>query len=170
MKNFFLKTLALSILPVVGVNEVSAQVIHSKVDVGVFPKPAKGMTQYVIEVPFSSMEVDATKKVELIIGKNTEVDKCNRFGLAGTLEKKDLQGFGYNYYEFKTDGQIMGTMMGCSDTGKITKFVSATPSLLDYNGRMPIVVYVPDGYELKYKIYKAEPDTYQALQVLQKNK
>lgn len=168
MKQQFLKLSAIAVISLSSV--LSAQVIHEKVDTSIFPKVEKGMTPYVIEVPYGGMESDADKRIEVIIGKNEQVDKCNRHMLNGTLEKKDLKGYGYNYYEFKSDGNIMSTMMGCSDTGKVTKFVSSQSTMMNYNGRMPIVIYVPEGYEVKYKIYKAEDDVYQALQLRSKNK
>jgi ecotin len=145
---------------------IQAQMVHSKVDTSVFPAPKKGFTQFVIEVPFSSLEEDANKKIEIFVGKYQEVDTCNRHSLMGEFQTKDLQGWGYSYYEFQSKGDVMSTMMGCMDNQKVSKFISSQGLLLDYNGRMPIVLYVPEGMEVKYKIYKAEPETYQALQVL----
>src|SRR5690606_10006724 len=149
-----------------GIQFMQAQNIHSKVDTKIFPEPKKGFTQFVIEVPFSSMEEDANKKIEIFVGKYQEVDTCNRHSLMGELQTKDLQGWGYNYYEFQSKGDVVGTLMGCGDNQKVSKFISSQGLLLNYNGRMPIVIYVPEGMVVHYKIYKAERQTYQALQVL----
>jgi ecotin len=38
---------------------------------------------------------------------------------------------------------------------KIKQFVSGTPLLIRYNSRLPIVVYAPEGYEIKYRTWTA---------------
>lgn len=165
MNNF--KTLAIAIFGLVGTS-LSAQNIIDKVDTSVFPAAEKGYVQYLVEVPHSTMEEDANKKVEISVGKYAEVDKCNRHFLGGELKQQELKGFGYNYYTFKSDGNVAGTLMGCNETGTVRKFVSSRPVLMDYNGRMPIVIYAPEGFEVQYKIFKAQPETYKAYQVRQK--
>ena len=152
----------------IGFQFALGQNVNQKVDTSIFPKPEKGFEQFVIEVPHSSIDEDANKKVEIIVGKYASVDTCNRQFLMGELESKDLQGWGYNYYTFNTNGNIGGTMMVCNNSEKVEKFVAAQGFMTDYNGRMPIVVYVPEGYQVQYKIYKAEPETYQAMQVVRK--
>lgn len=135
-------------------------------DVSVFPKAEKGMQQWIINVPHSDSDED--KKVELYVGINKQVDACNHHFLSGTLETKNLSGWGYDYYVFTTNGNIGGTLMGCGNNKTISKFITAQPQMLRYNGRLPIVVYVPEGYEVKYKIYKAEADFYKAAEVMNK--
>ncbi len=165
MRNF--KTLALVVFGLIG-SSVSAQYTLDKIDLSIFPKAEKGMVQYVVEVPHSTMEEDANKKVEVFIGKNQEVDTCNRHFLSGELQQNELKGFRYSYYTFKSSGNVGGTLMACGDTKKVTKFVTSKPVLMDYNGRMPIVIYAPEGFDVQYKIYKAEPENYRAYQVRQK--
>ncbi|HLS37444.1 MAG TPA: ecotin family protein, partial [Sphingobacterium bovisgrunnientis] len=89
-----------------------------------------------------------------------EVDGCNYFNLQGTLETKDLQGWGYNYYVFKTNGQVTSTMIGCPDAAKRNLFVTAQPEMVRYNGKLPIIIYVPEDYQVQFIIYKAEEETY----------
>ncbi|WP_353161331.1 ecotin family protein [Myroides odoratus] len=134
-----------------------------KVDVSVFPKPEKGYKQMVIEVPHSAQ--DGNKKIEFRVGKMMEVDGCNNYSLMGTLEKKDLQGWGYDYYVFKSKGDAVSTLMGCPDMPKRHLFVAAQPETTRYNGRMPIVIYVPEEYEVKFKIFTADQDEYEAQEI-----
>ncbi|AIM36400.1 ecotin family protein [Sphingobacterium sp. SG20118] len=135
-----------------------------KQDVNVFPAPEKGMVKYVIEVPHAGIAADNNKKIEFFAGKYMETDACNTYFLSGEFEEKNLEGWGYNYYVFKTNGNVGMTQMLCEGEKKNT-FVQAKSIVSDYNGRMPIVIYAPEGYEVKFKIYKAEPETYQAAQV-----
>ena len=134
-----------------------------KVDVSIFPKPEKGYKQMVIEVPHSKQ--DDNKKIEFTVGKMMEVDGCNSFGLMGKLEKKDLQGWGYDYYVFQSKGDVFSTQMACPDAPKRNLFVSSQPEMTRYNGRMPIVIYVPEDMEVKFKIFTADQDQYEAQEV-----
>lgn len=117
----------------------------------------------VIEVPHSSQ--DSNKKIEFTIGKMMEVDGCNSHGLMGSLEKKDLKGWGYDYYVFQSNGDVFSTQMGCPDAAKRNLFVSNQPETTRYNGRMPIVIYVPEEFEVKFKIFTADQDEYVAQEV-----
>jgi hypothetical protein len=38
------------------------------------------------------------------------------------------------------------------------KFIKIAPQLIRYNSRMPVIVYVPEGISVKYKIFKATAD------------
>ncbi|MCC9044415.1 ecotin family protein [Myroides sp. M-43] len=138
----------------------------TRTDVSIFPAPEKGYKQVVIDVPHSSK--DDSKKIEFRVGKVMEVDGCNHFNLMGKLEQKDLQGWGYNYYVFTTTGDVVSTTMGCPDTPKRHIFVSAQPELTRYNGKLPIVVYVPEDYEVRFNVYTTDGEEYHASEVRRK--
>lgn len=157
-------------LALVSSPQLWAQATLYKFDTSVFPKPEKGFVQYVIDVPHSNIDEDATKKIEISVGKYSQVDSCNSFFLNGELKSEELKGFGYTYYTFKTNGTIMSTSMGCLDNSSKNKFVTSKPTMVDYNGRMSIVIYAPEGYDVQYKIYKAQPESYRAYEIKQKNK
>lgn len=144
----------------VGLKSADAQTVISKIDPKIFPEAQKGFKKMIIEVPYSSN--DADKKIEFYVGKWMDVDGCNTFNLMGSYEQKDLQGWGYSYWVFNTKGDVRSTMMACPDQKGRHLFVSANPEIVDYNGRMPIVIYVPEGYDVQFKIFKAANETYQA--------
>ncbi len=137
-----------------------------KTDLSIFPTPKDGYKQVVIEVPHS--DKDGAKRIELLVGKWMETDGCNHYGLIGTLEKQDLQGWGYNYYNFKTDGSVFSTQKGCLDTVKKNEFVYGPSEIIAYNGRLPIVIYIPEDHEVKFRIYVSDGDLYQASEVRSK--
>jgi len=116
-----------------------------------FPQAEKGMTRYVIFVDERPNEGDY--KVEIIPGKIMNVD-CNIHRLMGNVNEEVVQGWGYTYYKFTTDGKTTSTMMGCT-TPNSDKFVTAQSILVRYNSKLPIVVFVPEGYNLKYRIWEA---------------
>lgn len=150
----------------VSISAVSLAQNNIRVDTSVFPKAEKNQKKIVIELPHSKN--DDNKKVEIFVGKNLETDTCNRYNLSGEFKEHNLEGWGYNYYTFETDGNVASTMMGCLDNGKKTQFVFAPGHLMRYNGRMPIVLYVPEGYEVKYKIYQTDAEWFEAMEVKEK--
>ena len=119
-----------------------------------FPKAEDGMVRHVIELKKKSDE--SLYKVEIIPGKVMSVD-CNVHRLMGKLTEKDLQGWGYTYYEFKSDGQTTSTMMMCNKPNE-NKFVSGETLIVRYNSKLPIVIYAPKGFEVKYRIWKADKE------------
>lgn len=156
----FLMTLLMGVI--FAVHSASAQETLTKVDPQIFPKPEKGYKMMVIDVPYSDRDQD--KRIEFSVGKMMEVDGCNHFGLNGETTQLDLQGWGYTYYVFKTDGQVIGTQMGCPDAAKRNLFVSAQPTAVRYNGKMPIIIYIPEEYDVQFKIFSATDGTYRAME------
>lgn len=144
----------------VGIKTSEAQMVVSKIDPKIFPAAEQGYKKMIIEVPYSNN--DANKKIEFYVGKWMDVDGCNTFNLMGTYDQKDLEGWGYNYWVFKTNGDVRSTMMACPDQKVRNLFVSASTQLVDYNGRMPIVIYIPEGYDVQFKIFKSENEIFTA--------
>ena len=116
-----------------------------------YPTTLEGMERYVIYL--EPQEHEDILKVELIPGTTRMVD-CNRHRLVGQMTEKDVSGWGFPYYTFETKGHIASTLMGCPDA-KSEKFIQAESLLIRYNSRLPLVVYVQEGYELQYRIWKA---------------
>ncbi|EIZ8955076.1 serine protease inhibitor ecotin [Cronobacter sakazakii] len=127
-----------------------------------FPKAEKGMVRQVIDLP--ERQDEASYKVELVIGQTLDVD-CNKHQLAGKFERKTLEGWGYDYYTFESaknaDGSVMytSTIMACPDGKKEKKFVTANlgeNGMLNYNSKLPVVVYAPENIDVKYRLWKAD--------------
>lgn len=116
-----------------------------------YPATIDSLERYVILLDQKADE-DAYE-VELFAGKTMLVD-CNRHGLMGSFDEDVVEGWGYTYYKFNSDGQMFSTMMACPGP-KENKFVSGQPLMVRYNSRLPIVVYLPQGMELKYRIWSA---------------
>ncbi|MEC4114176.1 ecotin family protein [Myroides pelagicus] len=159
------KILAVLTLFVAATTMTMGQTIN-RLDTSIFPKPEKGYKQVLIEVPHS--DNDHNKKIEFSIGKVIQVDGCNKYMLGGTLEKKDLKGWGYSYYEFSSKGDVASTMMACPDVAKKMEFVSSQVEVVRYNGKLPIVIYVPENFQVRFKIYKTDAEEYFANEVRQK--
>ncbi|MBJ3813706.1 serine protease inhibitor ecotin [Shimwellia pseudoproteus] len=121
-----------------------------------YPAAEKGMVRQVIYLPQQPDE--SLLKVELIPGKTLDVD-CNRHMLGGQLEEKDLQGWGYTYYQLSQVSAPASTMMACRDKTTSRKFVAVNVNgkgLIRYNSKLPVVVYTPENVELKYRVWRAD--------------
>jgi ecotin len=122
-------------------------------EIKMFPKAKAGYKQVYIKVPATKNEDNM--KIEVFAGKTLLVD-CNKHRMSGELKEKNLEGWGYNYYEVESDGNATSTMMACPDQKKTKNFIYIPSELLRYNSKLPIVIYVPKDMEIKYKIWKAE--------------
>lgn len=144
MKTSILTLLLLTLIP-----------LHAQTDkkdnIHMFPEAQEGYLRYVVEVPKTQNDYD--HKVELLIGKNTLSD-CNQRSLWGKIEDVTLKGWGYKYVVVSNIQNGPTTMMQCLEPPK-EKFLTIRDNLRRYNSRLPIVVYVPKGYEVRYRIWSA---------------
>ncbi|MFJ4112386.1 MULTISPECIES: serine protease inhibitor ecotin [Pseudomonas] len=123
-------------------------------DVAPYPEAEKGFTRQVIHLPTQADE--QAHKLEIIAGKTLQVD-CNRQRLAGSLEEHTLEGWGYSYYRLDKVGGPASTLMACPDGKKTEAFVPVVGEgfLLRYNSKLPVVVYVPEGVQVRYRVWSA---------------
>ena len=123
-------------------------------DVAPYPEAEKGFTRQVIHLPKQADE--SAYKLEVLAGKQLEVD-CNRQHLGGNLEEQTLQGWGYSYYRLEKVSGPASTLMACPDGKKKQAFVPVVGDgfLLRYNSKLPVVVYVPEGVEVRYRVWSA---------------
>ena len=146
-------------LGVVGMSQVALADAAKQVEH--FPAAEKGQVRQVILLP--QLEDEDAAKVELLVGQEVEVD-CNRYFLIGNLEEKDLQGWGYTYWQLDEVKGMAGTLMACLDNIKTKQFVTiSNDTLLRYNSKLPIVVYVPEGVQVKYRIWRADETIQEAV-------
>lgn len=128
-----------------------------------YPAPETGMTRWAFNVPAVENEL-ADRKVEIVVGKAMMVD-CNHPWFGGTLESRVAEGWGYSYYVLDKIGPPASTMKACPPgTPKTEQFVQVQGEgfLQRYNSKLPVVVYVPDGFEVRYRTWAASEQLGQA--------
>lgn len=151
MKNRLIQFLVIG-LAIVGAGASSA----GHPELTAFPDAREGMERLVIVLPHKERGEEDGFKVELTPGKIMLTDGVNLMRLGSTISPRPLKGWGYTYYEVTGSDVAMSTMMAAPEGGqKIERFVPGTPLLIPYNSRLPIVVYVPQGYEIRYRIWSA---------------
>ena len=122
-----------------------------------FPPAGEGMCRYVIFLPTEKEE--ELLKIQLLVGKTVKLDSRNRYFFGGRLETVPIPGWGYNRYVLKSLGPMAGTLMAVDPSEpKVDRFITlgGEPDLLRYNSRMPLVVYVPEGVEVRSRIWRAD--------------
>ena len=121
-------------------------------DTSMYPQARKGEERIIINLP--KLENEEDYEVELFVGKWMEVD-CNHHGLIGNIKKEAADGWGYDYYVFETDGEIMSTRMACPDQKLENKLIQSSSKKIRYNSKTPTVVIVPEGYTVSYKLWNS---------------
>jgi len=130
-----------------------------KDNIHMFPQAKEGYVRHVVEVP--KTDNDYAHKISLSIGKTMMVD-CNHRALYGKVKEVSLKGWGYTYLEVDSIDEGVTTMMACSKP-KTEQFVALQDELRRYNSRLPLVVYVPQGYEVRYHIWSADETEHKAI-------
>lgn len=124
-------------------------------DMKPYPAAREGFQRMVFRVPVKQSEAD--HKVEITVGKTLSVD-CNRTWFMGRLEKEVAEGWGYPYFVLEEAAGPASTRMACPPgEAKTEAFVSVRGEgfLQRYNSKLPVVVYVPEGFQVRYRIWSA---------------
>ena len=122
-----------------------------------YPTAKEGQVRFVIHVPMADEEEKL--KVELIVGKTVPINSETRYSFYGKIEEAVVEDVGFRYYVVRDLGPMNGgNPFGIKPDAKpVPTFVIMEHlfPLLPYNSRMPIVVYLPEGSELRYRIWQA---------------
>ena len=124
-----------------------------------FPPPEPGMLRYVLQL--QEQPDESLYQVQLIVGKTVSLDPQNQYFFGGQIEAETIQGWGYTRYVVRKLGPMAGTLMAVdADAPKVDRFItlSGEPYLIRYNSRLPIVVYVPEGVDVRYRMWAAGPE------------
>jgi len=133
-------------------------------DLKPYPQAEAGYRRVVIRLPVVDAPDD--RRVELIIGKMMETD-CNRHFFTGQLARKVAQGWGYDYFILNNVQGPASTLMACPPgESKRATFVrvnldqsGALNGWQRYNPKLPIVIYVSESIEVRYRVWTAGEQT-----------
>jgi ecotin len=121
-----------------------------------YPPAEKGMERHVLHLPTLNDEYSA--KLEIVAGRTIETDGVNMYFFSGKISEQTVQGWGYPQYDVAIG--VLGSTMMAPPPGapKVRKFVAigGEPLLVRYNSILPVVVYAPEGVEVRYRIWKAD--------------
>ena len=133
-----------------------ADAIAETTDMKPYPVSDQGFERMVFRVP--AVADESARKVEIIVGKTLSID-CNQTSFGGRLESRVATGWGYSYFVLENVRGPMSTRMACPQgSGNTEAFVTVGGDgfLQRYNSKLPVVVYVPQGFEVRYRIWAAQ--------------
>ena len=126
------------------------------VDLKPWPDAREGQIRFVIRLPEQANEDEF--KVEILVGKTVTLDAVNQYWFGGSLTQETIAGWGYPFWTVEVGKEMAGTMMAVpEDAPRIPRLVPArfNNGLIRYNSKLPLVVYVPTGFETRYRIWSA---------------
>jgi ecotin len=125
-----------------------------------FPPPDQGQVRYVIHL--AEQDDESNYQIELIVGRTVGIDEINQYFFGGQIKKESIVGWNYTRYVVSEIGPMAGTLIAVGPSApKVARFIrlAGEPYLIRYNSRLPVVVYVPEGVEVRYRIWRAEPES-----------
>ncbi len=129
---------------------------HAADNIKAFPPANQGNVRYVLQLP--TQDDESAFKVELIVGKTVQVDEKNKYFFGGKIKEETIKGWGFPRYIVSKLEPMANTLMAIDPNApKVARFITlaGAPYLIRYNSRLPIVVYVPEGVEVRYRIWAA---------------
>lgn len=120
-----------------------------------YPNATEGMERKVIFLPHIERGEDQHLQVEILVGRMMETDGINSYQLGGKLHERNISGWGFTYYEVEGALRDANSTLIGGPTNKAQRFVTGPRLLVRYNSRLPLVVMVPKGCELRWRIWKA---------------
>lgn len=124
-----------------------------------FPPAEAGMVRYVLQLP--EQDDESAFRVELVVGKTVQTDAHNRHFFGGEIVEETIEGWGFPRFVVSELGPMAGTLMAVDPAAPtVDRFVTlrGEPFLIRYNSRLPVVVYVPEGVEVRYRIWSTGPE------------
>lgn len=136
---------------------LAAPVLQAADNMKAFLPAEEGIVRYVLRLPAKVEE--SLFKVELIVGKTVQIDEQNQYFFGGHIEGEQIAGWGFTQYKVRKLGPMGGTLMAVDPNApKVTRFITlrGDPYIIRYNSRLPIVVYVPEDAEVRYRIWSTD--------------
>ena len=134
---------------------LSVNAFDARTDMKPYPPPEPGYQRVAFNVPARENETDFA--VEIIAGKTMMVD-CNEVVLGGKLEKHIAKGWGFPFYVIRASKHAASTLMACppgAEKKEIFVRMSGENFIQRYNSRLPVVVYAPNEYQVRHRVWSA---------------
>lgn len=144
-----------------------------RLDLSGYPAPAAGERRWVIQLPgvlpptqdpaLSPQPRDW--RVQLIVGQMALID-CNQHSFAGRLRHWRLADDKPMVFRVDNVGPMASTRMACPpDQPRRQAFVTMAgkPYVVPYEVSHPIVIYAPAAVQLRWRLWKAERQSRDAL-------
>lgn len=122
-----------------------------------FPSPQDGWERVEVDLPAIKKGM-GEYRVEFTAGFEMETDMCNPYSLIGEWVENVVKNTDLVYYIASTKGQVVKAMNECPSEKMKSQFVGLKSNSMLHNGGQSLVVYIPEGYQLRYRLWSAEKD------------
>ncbi|GAA4881485.1 ecotin family protein [Ferrimonas pelagia] len=101
---------------------------------------------------------EVAQQVEIQAYTVAQLAPCNSYRGKGELSWQNLQGWGYGYGEVTgfEPGVYASTLAACPDLPKEAVEVMIGQSLQRHSGQYPLVVYAPEGVEIRARRWQPQ--------------
>ena len=124
-----------------------------------YPAAPAGKTRHVILLPHKERGAEGDVKVEIVAGRTIDTDGVNTVRFGGELRERDIPGWGFSYFEVDSLGAPLSTRIApAPGTPTVKAFAAGPRMLVRYNSRLPLVVYAPEGTEIRWRLWHPEGD------------
>jgi len=122
-----------------------------------YPAAPDGMVRKVILLPNMDSDAEDRHRVEIVVGKSIVTDGVNVHRFGGELREVDIPGWGFSYWQADGafDAPAQTRMAGPKNPAP--RFVAGPSRLVRYNSRLPLVVMVPAGCDVRWRVWSAGP-------------
>ncbi|MBM5803540.1 MAG: ecotin [Cyanobacteria bacterium K_DeepCast_35m_m2_155] len=144
-----------------------------RLDLSAYPAPATGERRWVIQLPGvlpAGADPELSRdprdwRVQLIVAQMATVD-CNLTSFAARLRPWRTSEASPMVFRVDRVGPLFSTRRACPPDQKPRKALvtmAGKPYVVPYNASRPIVVYAPAELELRWRLWKAETQSREAL-------
>ena len=113
--------------------------------------------RHVILLPHKERGEEDDFKVEIVAGRTIDTDGVNTVRFGGEFREKDIPGWGFSFFEVDAlPGPLSTRIAPPPGTPSEKRFVAGPKLLVAYNSRLPLVVYAPEGVEIRSRVWRAE--------------
>ena len=121
-----------------------------------YPPAPPGRERKVLLLPHKTREEEGDFKVEIVVGRTIETDGVNRYRFGGMIEERDIPGWGFSYYDAVGSFDVPAATRIAAGPARERRFVPGPRLLVPYNSRLPLVVMVPTGCEVRWRLWRAD--------------
>lgn len=121
-----------------------------------YPKPSDDVERKVILLPKMDRDEEQRHRVEIVVGKSIVTDSVNVYHFGGELREVDIPGWGFSYWQAEGSFDVPAATRIATSGDSVTRFVAGPSQLVRYNSRLPLVVMVPLGCEVQWRVWSAD--------------
>jgi ecotin len=120
-----------------------------------YPEPPDGMDRKVILLPKMERDEEGHHRVEIVVGRSIITDGVNVHRFGGELREVSIPGWGFSFWQAEGPFDMPVSTRIAAAADPAARFVAGPSELVSYNSRLPLVVMVPAGCDVRWRVWSA---------------